>query len=85
MRTRHQILDSLEASYVQALRAAEERGDARESSRLELDFVRDQLQLEVLLDIRALLLPAEEETEEGGGVQGLLDTAARIRNLTRLR
>jgi hypothetical protein len=85
MRTRHQILDSLEASYVQALRAAEERGDARESSRLELDFVRDQLQLEVLLDVRALLLPAEEGTEEGGGVKGLLDTAARIRNLTRLR
>lgn len=85
MRTRRQILDSLEASYVQALRAAEERGDHAESARLELDFVRDQLQLEVLLDVRGLLLPPESEIPDSGKVQGLLDTAAKIRNLTRLR
>ena len=87
MRTRSQILDSLEASFQQALEHARERGDATEAARLELDFVRDQLQLEVLLDVRALLLPAEPEepAETGGSVRGILDTAARIRKLTRLR
>ena len=88
MRTRRQILDSLEASYVQALQAANDRGDEAAAARLELDFVRDQLQLEVLLDVRALLSPqaaAESGEPPGGGVQGILDTAAKIRNLTRFR
>ena len=93
MRTRRQILDSLESNYVQALQAAQERGDEAEASRLELDFVRDQLQLEVLLDLRALLSPpaeaatAVDPADASGGtrVQGILDTAAKIRNLTRLR
>lgn len=87
MRTRSQILDSLETSFRHALERATERGDAAEAARLELDFVRDQLHLEVLLDLRALLLPAEASEPEatGGSVQGILDTAAKIRNLTRLR
>lgn len=89
MRTRRQILDSLESNYVQALQAAQERGDEAETARLELDFVRDQLQLEVLLDLRALMSPPEQavpgEPPTGGSVQGILDTAAKIRNLTRLR
>lgn len=87
MRTRSQILDSLEISFRRALEGARERDDAAEAARLELDFVRDQLQLEVLLDLRSLLLPDQEgEPEEAGGsVAGILDTAARIRNLTRLR
>ncbi len=89
MRTRRQILDSLESNYVQALQAARDRDDEAESARLELDFVRDQLQLEVLLDLRALLSPpaAAESSEAptGGSVKGILDTAAKIRNLTRLR
>jgi hypothetical protein len=87
MRTRSQILDSLETSFRRALEDARERDDAAEAARLELDFVRDQLQLEVLLDLRALLLPDQEgEPEEAGSsVAGILDTAARIRNLTRLR
>ncbi len=94
MRTRSQILDSLETSYRHALEGARERDDAAEAARLELDFVRDQLQLEVLLDLRALLLPERADAptqsddtprESGGGVKDILDTAARIRNLTRLR
>jgi len=87
MRTRQQILDSLEASYVQALEGAHARGDAVEATRLELDFVRDQLQLEVLLDVRALLLPDEpvDDGDPAGSVRGILDTAAQLRNLTRLR
>lgn len=87
MRRRSQILDSLETSYRHALEGARERDDAAEAARLELDFVRDQLHLEVLLDLRALLLPDEESEPEdsGGSVRGILDTAARLRNLTRLR
>jgi hypothetical protein len=87
MRTRSQILDSLETSFRHALENARERNDAAEAARLELDFVRDQLQLEVLLDLRGLLLPDDdgEPEDTGAGVRGILDTAARIRNLTRLR
>ncbi len=93
MRSRSQILDSLEAAYRESLRSAEEREDAREAERLQLDFVRDQLQLEALLDVRDLLLPASpaesgESASEGGGVErvtGLLNTAQKLRNLTRLR
>jgi len=89
MRTRRQILDSLESNYVQALSAAHARGDEAEAARLELDFVRDQIQLEVLLDLRALLSPPAEtepgDAQSGASVQGILDTAAKIRNLTRLR
>lgn len=87
MRTRQQILDSLEASYLRALEVANERGDTVEATRLELDFVRDQLQLEVLLDLRSLLLPDEptDAKDSGDSVRGILDTAARIRKLTRLR
>jgi len=89
MRTRKQILDSLESNYVQALQAARARDDDAGAARLELDFVRDQLQLEVLLDIRSLLTPGAEETSEAdadsGSVRGILDTAAKLRNLTRLR
>jgi len=87
MRTRQQILDSLEVGYVRALEAANAREDTAEAPRLELDFVRDQLQLEVLLDLRALLLPDEpaDDADPGGSVRGILDTAAKLRNLTRLR
>lgn len=84
VRERDQILDSLERVYRDAFRAAEARDDAEAMSSLDFRFQRDQVKLEVLLDIRELLRPkaAGREDETGGG---LLDTAQKIKNLTRLR
>ena len=88
MRERNQILDSLERVYREAFQAAEERDDATAMADLDFRFQRDQVKLEVLLDIRDLLTPPAPETESEDAVGGLLDTAQKIKkikNLTRLR
>lgn len=85
VRERKQILDSLERVYRQAFEAAETRDDAAAMAQLDFKFQRDQVHLEVLLDIRDLLRPAEPEPEVGERVGGLLDTAQKLKNLTRLR
>ena len=85
MRDRNQILDSLERVYRQAFKAAKTREDAAAMADLDFQFQRDQVNLEVLLDIRDLLRPAEAEPEAGEGVGGLLETAQKLKNLTRLR
>jgi hypothetical protein len=48
--------------------------------RLDLDYQRDQLRLEVLLDIRELLSPPDEAK-----TTSLLEKAQNIRRLTKLR
>lgn len=85
MRQRERILDSLERVYRKALAHAEARGDEAEMERLDFQFQRDQIGLEVLLDVRELLLPAATDDATGETVNGLLDTAQKLRNLTRLR
>ena len=85
MRDRRQILDSLERVYRQAFEAAETREDSRAMTDLDFQFQRDQVNLEVLLDIRDLLRPAEPAPEAGERVGGLLDTAQKLKNLTKLR
>lgn len=85
MRHRDRILASLETVYRGAFEAAEERGDRQRMSRLDLDFQRDQLLLEALLDVRDLLAAPPAEEDEGGGVGGLIDRARALKNLTRLR
>ena len=62
---------------------AEAADDKAAMAKLDLDYQRDQLQLEVLLDIRSLLLPAQEET--GDKAISLLEKAQSLRKLTRLR
>lgn len=83
MRERQRILQNLESLYREAFQEAEEGGDRERMRRLDFDFQRDQLHLEVWLDVRDLLLPPEAET--GEGVSSLLDKAQKLRNLTRLR
>ena len=85
MRHRKQILDSLERAYRDAFQQATEQEDAEAQASLDFEFQRDQIHLEVLLDIRDLLsiAPAEADTTEKVG--GILDTAQKLRNLTRLR
>ena len=85
MRDRRQILDSLERVYRQAFEAAEQREDSAGMADLDFRFQRDQVNLEVLLDIRDLLLPATPPPEAGETVGGLLDTAQKLKNLTKLR
>jgi hypothetical protein len=82
MRDRERILQSLERVYRDAFAAAETSGDATLMARLDLDYQRDQLQLEALLDIRDLLLPESPKEET---TKSLLEKAQHIRRLTKLR
>lgn len=85
MRHRDQILNSLERVYREAFAAAETREDGAAMDRLDFQFQRDQVELEVLLDIRDLLASQGPEASTEEKVGGLLDTAQKIKNLTRLR
>lgn len=84
MRSRDRILASLEAVYREAFQGARERDDGGEMARLDFKFQRDQILLEALLDVRALLaeLQAERPAEESSS---LLDKAEALRRFTRLR
>ena len=81
MRDRQRILDNLEKLYRDELaRGAESKGTGGE--RLDFEFQRDQLYLEVMLDLRDLLGGAPEDEKS---TASLLDKAQQLRNLTRLR
>lgn len=80
MRRRDRVLQSLESVFRTAFDEARERGDDDAMARLDLEYQRDQLRLEVLLDIRDLLATTEEE--EGSS---LLDKAQALRNITKLK
>lgn len=83
MRNRERVLQSLEKVYKAEFTSAESAGDDERMARLDLDYQRDQLQLEVLLDIRELLTPeAEDQTDK---TISLLEKAQSIRKLTKLR
>ena len=85
MRDRQRIVGNLETLYRENFEKARTGGDQARMERLEFDFQRDQLYMEILLDLRDLLtLPTGEEQSEGG-VTSLLDKAQKLRNLTRLR
>ena len=79
MRDRQRILDNLERLYHTELQRGAESADA---GRLDFEFQRDQLYLEVLLDLRDLIggAPQEEAT-----TSSLLEKAQQLRDLTRLR
>lgn len=82
-RQRQQILDNLDAVYREAYDRAKQAGDERRMLDLDAAYQREQLLLEVLLDIRdglSGLKPAKSEA--GGNPIATIDT---IRNLTRLR
>ncbi len=83
MRDRDRIVKNLESSYRTAFQEAEEAGDKDRMTRLDFDFQRDQLYMEVLLDVRSLL---ESASQEGGEApRSLLDRAKALKDLTRLR
>ena len=81
MRDRQRILDNLEKLYRDELdRSAQSRAAAGE--RLDFEFQRDQLYLEVMLDLRDLMSGSPEDEKS---TSSLLEKAQQLRNLTRLR
>ena len=80
MRNRDRVLKSLENVYRGAFTSAEDADDGKAMERLDLEYQRDQLQLEILLDIRDLLIP-----EKPDATTSLLEKAQNIRKLTKLR
>lgn len=83
MRSRDRVLQSLEKVYRSAFAAADAAGDQNRMERLDLEYQRDQVHLEVLLDIRDALLPEPEDGTDR--TISLLEKAQSIRKLTRLR
>jgi len=80
MRTRDRVLHSLENVYRGAFTTADDAHDSAAMGQLDLEYQRDQLKLEVLLDIRDLLI-----SEKPDATTSLLEKAQNIRKLTRLR
>lgn len=85
MRERQRILANLEELYREAFGRAEEEGDQESKARLDFEFQRDQLYLEVALDLRELLSAMESGKDAEGKTTSLLEKAQAIRRLTRLR
>jgi len=82
-RARQQILDNLDTIYREAYERAKAAKDERRMADLDAAYQREQLLLEVLLDIRDGISAALPPTREAGGNPlAALDT---IRRLTRLR
>lgn len=84
MRSRDRVLQSLEKVYRSAFAQAEEKSDPVRMQALDLEYQRDQIQLEVLLDIRDLLTVTAPEAL-GDETVSLLEKAQKIRNLTKFR
>ncbi len=84
-RARQQILDNLDAVYREAYDRAKAAKDERRMADLDAAYQREQLLLEVLLDIRdAVSGPAKpkQQSDAGSSPLAALDT---IRRITRLR
>jgi hypothetical protein len=85
MRERRQILGNLEGLYREAFQRAEGGGNGEDMARLDFEFQRDQLHLEVLLDLRDLLAAMDTSSNSGEKTTSLLEKAQAIRRLTKLR
>jgi hypothetical protein len=82
-RHRQQILDNLESVYREAYDRAKKSGDERRMADLDAAYQREQLLLEVLLDIRdGLSAPRAKVPDSGVSPAAALDT---IRRITKLR
>lgn len=85
MRARDRVLASLENVYREAFTAAEKVGDSAAMGRLDLEYQREQLHLEILLDIRELLTPTPTgDADSMDKATSFFEKAQQIRKLTRL-
>ncbi len=83
MRPRQQILDNLDSVYREAYDRAKATKDERRMADLDAAYQREQLLLEVLLDIRdGLRPPTPPKPEATSNPIAALDT---IRRITKLR
>ncbi len=85
VRSREDVLKSLEELYGEAYRAAQESGDDAGQRKLDFDYRRDQLILGVFLDIRDGL---RELGDRGPGKEGdatWLDRAKTLRRIADLK
>ena len=93
MRSRERIVTSLESAYREAFERAEKSEDAEGMARIDFDFQRDQIMLEVLLDVRTALTAtpapapaqASEQKEKGTSLLEKAQTLRKLKNLTKLR
>jgi hypothetical protein len=81
-RPRERILANLETVYREAYERAKGAGDERRMLDLDASYQREQLLLEVLLDIRDALHAAPREAARGVDPLAAIDT---IRRVTKLR
>lgn len=81
-RPRQQILDNLDSVYREAYDRAKKSSDEGRMADLDAAYQREQLLLEILLDIRDSLSGAASKRDAGTTPMAALDT---IRRLTRLR
>lgn len=81
-RPRQQILDNLDTIYREAYDRAKKSGDERRMADLDAAYQREQLLLEVLLDIRDGLGRVPAKSDSAADPIAALDT---IRRITRLR
>ncbi|HEY3280228.1 MAG TPA: hypothetical protein VGJ83_06925 [Gemmatimonadales bacterium] len=86
-RARQHVLDNLDAIYREAYERAKAAKDERRMADLDAAYQREQLLLEVLLDIRDSLAPAASPAPGAGKDKGPDPMAAleTIRRITRLR
>ena len=80
MRPRDRILTNLEAIYRESFDRAREAGEPHRMADLENAYMRDQLMLEILLDIRDLFAVAPAAPAKGTSA---LEKLEAIRRLTR--
>ena len=82
MRPREHILAHLESIYRESYERAQGGGDTGRMIDLESAYMRDQLMLEILLDIRDLFSVTPAAPSPGGTA---LEKLEALRRLTRLR
>ena len=85
MRDRQRIVGNLDDLYREAFQREEGNGNEDAMARLDFEFQRDQLYLEVALDLRELLSAIDTGKDGEGKTTSLLEKAQAIRRLTRLR
>jgi hypothetical protein len=84
-RPREHLAANLEAVYREHYARAQAAGDEREMARLDLDFRRDQLYLEAILDVRDLLSAVRAPAEgQAKGEKSVIDQINDLRGLARL-
>ena len=84
MRPRDQILGNLETLYRESYSGAKAEGQSRRMEELDAAYQRDQLMMEVLLDLRDLMVTRAPAPSQGGSA-GALEHLEVLRRITKLR